>query len=363
MPVNPLSDKYVLEGRIVTMGPQGVIPDGAIYIEKNLIKAIQNADDPEPSGFKNTERVRTGDTIYPGLIELHNHLSYNAMPLWDVPRKFGNNGQWRSKEAYRRKITKPTQVLGGTDGVVQALVRYVECRALLGGVTTSQGITLSSNSGIEKYYKGIVRNVEQALDPALDSAGTNLGNPKSGEGEVYLEKLKKKSCYLQHLSEGIDDTARGWFLNLRINNNKWALHDSFCGIHSTALNQEDLALIAANHGSMIWSPTSNYLLYGDTIDITAAKNAKIMIGLGSDWAPSGTKNLLGEIKVAYLASRQAKQGSISEGNEDGIFSPKEIVAMATINRLHRMFGKAVANVIEGFCQAEDKNCISLFQGH
>ncbi len=58
-------------------------------------------------------------------------------------------------DGYTRKITKPTQVLGQTDGVAQALVRYVECRALLGGVTTSQGITLAAAPGIKKFYEGV----------------------------------------------------------------------------------------------------------------------------------------------------------------------------------------------------------------
>ncbi len=79
MSINPLLNPYILEGRIVTMGPQGVIPEGAIFIEKNVIKAVQNDKDPTPSGFEGTTRVRTGDTIYPGLIELHNHRSLIRM--------------------------------------------------------------------------------------------------------------------------------------------------------------------------------------------------------------------------------------------------------------------------------------------
>ena len=34
----PIGSKYILEGRLVTMGPQGVIPDGALYIEDGEIK-------------------------------------------------------------------------------------------------------------------------------------------------------------------------------------------------------------------------------------------------------------------------------------------------------------------------------------
>jgi 5-methylthioadenosine/S-adenosylhomocysteine deaminase len=176
--IDPLvGPKYVLQGRLVTMGPQGVVPEGAIYIDAGTIKAVLPASQDPPAGFEDAPRIRTGDTIYPGLIELHNHLCYNAMPLWDVPQRYSNNGQWKNHEDYRRLITKPSQVLGRTPGVVEALVRFVECRSLLGGVTTSQGITLSSAPGIRSYYHGIVRNVEQTDDPALPQAGTRIANP------------------------------------------------------------------------------------------------------------------------------------------------------------------------------------------
>jgi imidazolonepropionase-like amidohydrolase len=42
------------------------------------------------------------------------------------------------------------------------------------------------------------------------------------------------------------------------------------------------------------------------------------IGIGSDWSPSGSKNLLGELKVAWLVAQQI----------GGIAKP-DIVAMAT----------------------------------
>jgi hypothetical protein len=71
---------------------------------------------------------------------------------------------------------------------------------------------------------------------------------------------------------------------------------------------------------MIWSPLSNLLLYGATARVDAAKDAGVTIGLGSDWSPTGSKNLLGEMKVAWLHSQQALHGK---------FSARDIVAMAT----------------------------------
>ncbi|MGH8834823.1 MAG: amidohydrolase family protein [Actinomycetes bacterium] len=329
MPIDPATDAYVLDGRVVTMGPRGVISDGRIYLRGRNIEAVGSSADPVPAGFGGAPRVATGGTIYPGLIELHNHLAYNAMPLWDVPKRYSNNGQWRSpsNQDYRRRITKPSQVLGQTPGVLQALVRYVECRAMLGGVTSTQGITLANAGGITRYFKGLVRNVEQPIDPALKAAGTNIANPAPGGAQAYLDRLgQQQGCYLQHLSEGTDDTARGWFLNLQIDDQNWAITDALCGIHAAALLPEQLGILADRGGSMVWSPTSNYLLYGATADIAGAKASQIRIALGSDWAPSGTKNLLGELKVAWLASREH-----SDAADQPLYSDEELVQMVTIN--------------------------------
>ena len=340
--IDPLTGpKYVLEGKVVTMGPQGVVPRGAIYIDAGEIKAVQGARKTPPPGFEDAPRIRTGDTLYPGMIELHNHLCYNAMPLWDVPKRYTNNGQWKTHEDYRRLITKPSQVLGRTPGVVEALVRFVECKCLLGGATTSQGITLASAPGVQVYYQGIVRNVEQTNDDLLPEAGTKIANPSTKGARAYLDRLQKQTCYLQHLSEGTDDTARGWFLRLALDNGQWALNDAFCGIHSTALTVDDFTLIAERGGSMVWSPLSNYLLYGGTVDIHAAKSAGILMGIGSDWAPSGSKNLLGELKVAWLASQQA-----AGENTSPVFSPEELVAMATVNAARILKWDSVLGSIE-----------------
>ena len=53
---------------------------------------------------------------------------------------------------------------------------------------------------------------------------------------------------------------------------------------------------------MVWSPLSNLLLYGQTANLGAALAAGVPVALGSDWAPSGSKNVLGELKVAQAVA-------------------------------------------------------------
>jgi len=319
--IDPLEGpKLALAGRIVVMDEAfTVVPSGVIYIDKGSIVAVQDAAAPAPPGFGSVPVVDTGGTLFPGLIELHNHLSYNALPLWDVPRKFANRDQWSGTDEYRKLISGPMQVVGKSPSLLPALVRYVECKSLLGGVTTSQGIQLFSNAGVRRFYRGIVRNVEQTDEAELPEAATRVADIEARDARLFLARLLKQSCFLLHLSEGIGETARRHFLALQISDEEWAISKQLAGIHSAALEREDFELLARKQGAMVWSPLSNLLLYGDTAKIKAAKAAGVRIGIGPDWSPSGSKNLLGELKVARLVSQA----------QGGIFRDRDIVRMAT----------------------------------
>lgn len=316
--------RYALKGRVVTMDTERrVIERGLVYVDEGRIAAVVPIGAPPPPGFEQAPVINTRGTIYPGLIELHNHLSYNVLRLWDVPQKYTNRDRWAGIEDYRRLISGPMKVLGqaSDQGYVEALVRYVECKCLLGGVTTSQGIALYSNSGIRRYYRGAVRNVEQTDLPDLPEASGHIADVEAVNSTKFLQRLERSTCLLLHMSEGTDPQARQHFTDLKLEDGRWAITPALAGIHCAALDAEDFATLAANGGAMIWSPLSNMLLYGQTAKVAEAKAHGVRIGIGSDWSPSGSKNLLGELKVARLVS--ADQG--------GLFTDIEIVEMATRN--------------------------------
>jgi 5-methylthioadenosine/S-adenosylhomocysteine deaminase len=318
----PAAGQSAIRGRIVTMDAAGtVLGDGVAYITGASIAAVLPADQAPPAGFEHIRPVRVGGTVYPGLIELHNHLSYNCLQLWQVPRPFGNRGQWSTGPDYRRLISGPMQVIGKTPDLVAPLVRYVEAKCLVAGVTTSQGIALYSDAGIRRFYKGVVRNVEEPDDPSLPAAQSRIPDVAAGDVEKFAAELERDHRLLLHLAEGTDDPARRHFLDLQLPDKSWAISDHLIGIHSVGLHVEDIPVFAANGAAMVWSPLSNLLLYGDTAKVAQMKAAGVPIGLGSDWSPSGSKNLLGELKAARLYSAHAEQGPI--------FTDQELVAMVT----------------------------------
>jgi|ADGO01.1.fsa_nt_gi Imidazolonepropionase and related amidohydrolases len=204
IPVDPVAGgRCILQGRIVTMNAQfKVIDAGRIYLADGLINAVRSATASPPRGFESAPIIDTGGTIYPGLIELHNHLSYDALQLWQVPRIFAHRGQWSNHPDKKRLISQPMSVLASIGGMIEALVRYVEAKCLVAGVTTSQGLTLVAAPGIEHRYRGIVRNVENTDDPSLPEALTRIADVTSAAdfANDCRRRRARFSCILRKAS-------------------------------------------------------------------------------------------------------------------------------------------------------------------
>jgi hypothetical protein len=241
------------------------------------------------------------------LIELHSHLPYDVLGLWQVPKQYGNRDQWSgpSTPDYKRLITGPMQVLGSQPRVVAAVVRFVEMRCLLGGTTTSQGVTLASSPGLVTHFRGLVRNVESTGDAELPAAATHIADVEAVDRDKFMARISGTQKMILHLSEGTDQDAHNHFAALEGPDGKWAITPNLIGIHCVALTDDDFKIMADHGGAMVWSPLSNLLLYGQTARVGAALAHDVPVALGSDWAPSGSVNLLGELKVARLAAPAA----------------------------------------------------------
>jgi len=326
------SPAAALRGRVVTLDARAtVLDDGVVYTRDGSVADVRPASTGPPAGFEAVAVTRTHGTLLPGLIELHNHMPYDILSLWTVPRLFTNRDQWsgRSTPQYRQLISGPMGVLGRQAEVVPAIVRFVEMRALLGGTTTCQGIALASSSGIVSHFRGLVRNVESTRERDLPAAATHIADIEATDAEHFLARISGTQKLILHLSEGTDRPAHEHFEALHLPDGRWAVTENLIGIHCAALTAEDFQVLAAHGGSMVWSPLSNLLLYGRTADVAAARQAGVTVALGSDWAPSGSKNLLGELKVARI---YADSASID-------LSDLDLVRMATTNPA-RMLGWA-----------------------
>jgi 5-methylthioadenosine/S-adenosylhomocysteine deaminase len=293
---------YVLRGRVVTMDAPGQFLENAqVVVAKGLIAAVVKEGEELPEEHAGAKVIDTGGTIYPGLIDLHNHFAYNIRPLWPLPKRYDNRSQWGTP-LYSAEVSKPVKAIAGSFRTARYLVRYVEAKALIGGTTTGQGIKTQVNGGW-RLYDGVMRNVEQTGDTRLPDATSRVPDLKLRKGgdpsefESFKRTLDKMVCFY-HLSEGIDEKSRQHFVNLSERN---LIGPNLVGIHALGLTADDLSLLASRGAKVVWSPFSNQLLYGKTVDLKALRSSGVTFGLGCDWAPTGSKNLLEELKVARHA--------------------------------------------------------------
>jgi 5-methylthioadenosine/S-adenosylhomocysteine deaminase len=316
-----LPQPVIVLGHLVTFDPPGSeIPDGALYITQDgIIQAVQRRGDPAPSGFEQAARVETGGLVYPGLIDLHNHIAYNCLPLWIAPGRtepWTSRDQWPDDPDYKPSVSLPANALCHADG--KAVLKYVETKAVVGGVTAIQG-----SAKVGRVFEGwMVRNVEdETFRTGKKSVNQSvLRFASEAQYEAAKRDLGEGHAFLYHLAEGTSPKLLTDYTNVR---DHGVLAPKFLGIHSTALGPAQFTEWHPLGGSVVWSPFSNLWLYGATTDVLAAKTPGMTLCLGADWSPSGSKNLLGELKVADLYVRtQLPAGS---------FSAQELCAMATCN--------------------------------
>src|SRR6202035_4429729 len=108
----------------------------------------------------------------------------------------------------------------------------------------------------------------------LPEGGTLVPSLYVNEERVtaFRRSLDSRTSYFYHLAEGVDDAARKTFTDLLDND---LLQPSLVGIHCLGLHPDDLVKFAAAGAKTVWSPLSNLLLYGHTLDLKAVKAAKM----------------------------------------------------------------------------------------
>jgi 5-methylthioadenosine/S-adenosylhomocysteine deaminase len=332
----------ILAGRIVPLARRGDdVVDGRVFIgDDGRVVAVRKGRSSAPAGFAGVPTVDTSGVIYPGLIDLHGHTAYNTLPLWTEPRRrepWLHHNSWTGSTAttYHSDVVWPAGVLGYAAG--PALLAFIALKALVGGTTSIQG-SVTKPKLSAPFLVRVVEN--EATGPHPDPIRTRtLTTTDPGPLVPYVRGMNDGQGFIYHCAEGQPDsvvtkeydalaTAQGLVENL-------------IAIHCNALDGSDFARWSPRPGTLVWSPFSNLWLYGQTTDVVAARDAGLRLALGSDWAPSGTKHVLGELKVADLWNRSRLGGAFTE---------RELVEMVTANPGDALAGPwsvPVGRLIEG----------------
>jgi 5-methylthioadenosine/S-adenosylhomocysteine deaminase len=273
------NDGLALHGTLVT--PHGIVEKGTVLIREGKIVAVG----PKVKVPANVTIVEVDGIIAPGLIDLHNHLTWNVFPRWHPNQEFGSRYDWQKKQIYQTMLESPHASMV-SDGLECEMERYAEVKAV------SEGETSAVGSLADACSQGLAHNLdtEDEFQVRYNVFPLRMTDSETASVRQRLQN-HQLHAFLIHLCEGshTDASSAHEFAVLK---ERGLLLPGVALIHGVALQPENFAEMAAHGVSLIWSPRSNLELYGNTADIAAAKAAKVPIALSPDWSPTGSDGSL-----------------------------------------------------------------------
>jgi cytosine/adenosine deaminase-related metal-dependent hydrolase len=321
----PQEHRLLIRGNVVT--PDGVIANSWLDIRDGRIVHITS----EKPDLPNVPALETSDLIFAGFIDLHNHPGFNIFPRWTPPHKFPNRYAWRDWDAYRERLEAPARALMAGGANYCDIDEYVEIKALIGGTTSMIGpIGRTAGPHPPDCVKGLVRNLdtytgfygdEFGRERIVNSIGILPRDMEANEAAGVAKGIADGSIDLLaiHIGEGLPTDAESeQEVDMLAAHGLLTAHTAL--IHAVGLSPSQLGRVHKAGASIVWSPRSNFELYGATANVAAAFREGVTISLAPDWSPSGSDNMLDEVKYAWGVSRDKLET---------LFSPRQLVEMAS----------------------------------
>ena len=338
-----------IKGTVVPLkksSPRQTFKGRVYFTDDGRVAGARKLNEGPPSTYPGGTEIDVGDAfIYPGLIDLHSHIAYNALPLWTQPNEskpFLHHDIWPGRSTYKPKVSWPAWVLA--KAAPEALMVYVQVQALAGGTTAIQGWPSVNRHPANT----LVRNIDDQSFPdehgGEDNVRTSTLTLDVNALGDKADDLQEGKGFIYHCAEGrVDSKVVREFDDLATAN---CLRQRLIAIHCCAVGKDafkkwkDRATLMGDDGpgTIVWSPFSNLWLYSQTLDVPAARKNGITVCLGTDWGPSGTKNLLGELKVARIWADQ-QQWDLDN------FDLVEMVTASPGDALSRCWGKQVGRLV------------------
>jgi cysteine-rich repeat protein len=291
----------------VVLKDSGVLNGGQVLVDAQGIIQCSECDCSSRAGAAEATVISCPQgVISPGLINAHDHITFQGPPRVGTEERYEHRHDWRRGNDGHTRVTNP--------GSSNILITWGELRQVMAGTTSVAG------SGGQP---GLLRNLDkesvttsggnqQGLDePALvyqtfplgDSGGTEVTSGCGYPGIDSPSVIPQHSAYFPHVGEGIEESARNEFrcTSTSANGGRDLFQRQTAVIHGIAVTAEEIGTMATEGTDLIWSPRSNMSLYGDTAMVPAYRQMGVTIALGTDWLQSGSMNVLRELQCAdYL---------------------------------------------------------------
>ncbi|MSP25042.1 MAG: DUF4215 domain-containing protein [Myxococcales bacterium] len=260
--------------------------------------------------------------ISPALVNSHDHITYtHNAPYTNTGERYEHRHEWRRGKNGHTEI--PSK-----GGASDDAIRWGELRFVMGGATSTVGSGSATGflRNLDKFEQEGLGQPPVLYDtfPLGDSNALLLAAGCGYPGIVTAAEIADEDAFFPHVAEGINAHARNEFLCMSSTDNggEDLLTGQSAFIHSIGLAAIDYARMSMDGTTLVWSPRSNVTLYGDTAMVTAAARLGVRIALGTDWMPTGSMNMLRELRCA---------DELNTVYFDGQFSDRELFRMATLS--------------------------------
>jgi hypothetical protein len=321
------------DGNIFIVGdillPGEIIEGGGILVDRGGTITCSGCECADINDANTATRIICPDAVIsPGLINAHDHMGWmhnDPYVLSDPDERYEHRHDWRRGRRDHTEVSPG----GGANGSQR---EWGELRFLLGGATATNAS--GQSGGLLRNLDGFGGTVPGIDQPVVDYDTFPLGDSNGSlrsDGCDYpnIGSPSDADAYAPHVAEGIDAEARNEFLCLTSTDNGGAevLGSNTAVVHGVGLLPVDIQKMAAQGMSLIWSPRSNVSLYGDTARATIYDAMGVNIALGTDWMPSGSMNMLRELKCA---------DELNQLHFGGYFSDHALWKMATVGAARSM---------------------------
>lgn len=294
------SSALLITGDVLTPGE--VFRGGQVLVDASGMIACVGCDCSSEASDATRITCPNG-VISPGLINAHEHLTFQGEPYTRTEERYEHRHDWRRGGNRGHTGIRSNMTEGAAE------TELAELRMVFGGATTVNG------SG---GRPGFLRNVDVTtggvdLDQGLNEPDVEYDTFPLGDGSdvAYVASgcdgysssrrtaadIESDPAYTPHIGEGIDREARNELLCMREGAHD-LIEDKTALIHGIAVLPTEMSELAAEGAMLIWSPRTNITLYGETARVTEYDRMGVSIAIGTDWVSTGSMNMLRELQCA-----------------------------------------------------------------
>jgi cytosine/adenosine deaminase-related metal-dependent hydrolase len=242
-----------------------------------------------------------GATVLPGLVNAHDHLELNHYGRLKCRERYENASAWI--DDLRPRLSADPAIRDGRSYPLTERVFIGGLKNLLAGVTTVAHHNPFYPELRRRMPVRVVRRYGWAHSFLLERqpAGAR-GEPGGGVAERW-KATPPDAPFLVHLSEGIDDEARGELARLEAIG---CLSPNTVIVHGVAIDADGWRRVSRAGVGLVWCPASNLFLFGCTAMVRHllehANGTVPRVAIGTDSRVTGSRDLLDELRVAQDAT-------------------------------------------------------------